>query len=114
MASLLAACGKNLTAAYGLHARAESVRLGATALARLKCALWQSNPPIRLRVARGKSFTKSPNDTVLAASAAVFESTSVLGTRGHGQERHGIADGDGKSDTPCFVEGSAFERVRIN
>src|SRR5215813_12147727 len=94
MASLLAACGKHLAPAYGLHARAESVRLGATALARLKCALLQSNPPIRLRVARGKSFTKSPNDTVLAASAAVFESTSVLGTRGHGQERHGVRRGE--------------------
>src|SRR5262249_20326099 len=97
MASLLAACGKNLAAAYGLHARAESVRFGATALARLKCALWQSNPPIRLRVARGKSFTKSPNDTVLAAFAAVFESTSVLCSLSHGQERRGVAYREGWS-----------------
>src|SRR5579859_8109392 len=86
MASLLAACGKNLAPAYGLHARAESVRFGATALARVKCALWQSNPPIWLRVARGKSFTKSPNDTVLAASAAVFETISVLASVAQGQE----------------------------
>src|SRR5215470_1033672 len=100
MASLLAACGKNLAAAYGLHARAESVRLGATALARLKCALWQNNPPIWLRVAQGKSFTKSPNDTVLAAFAALFESTSVLAPRSHGQEKHGVGYKAGKSDTP--------------
>ena len=59
MASLLAACRQDLAAAYGLHARAKSVRLGAASLARLICALWQSNPPIELRVAQGKSFTKA-------------------------------------------------------
>src|SRR5215470_2299486 len=99
MASLLAASRQDPAAAYGLHARAKSVRFGATALARLKCALWQSNPPIRLRVARGKSFTKSPNDTVLAAFAAVFESTSVLCSLSHGQERRGVGYERGKSDT---------------
>ena len=91
MASLLAASRQDLAAAYGLHARAKSVRLSATALARLICALWQSNPPLWLRVARGKSFTKSPNDTVLAASAAVFESTSVLWPLTQGQETQGVA-----------------------
>ncbi|HLZ11174.1 MAG TPA: GNAT family N-acetyltransferase [Candidatus Acidoferrum sp.] len=90
MASLLAACRQNLAAAYGLHARAKSVRFGAAALARLICALWQSNPPLRLRVARGKSFTKSPNDTVLAAFAAVCETTSVLWRLAHGQEIGGV------------------------
>jgi len=62
------------------------VRFSATALARLICALWQSNPPIWLRVARGKSFTKSPNDIVLAAFATVSESISVLWGLSHGQE----------------------------
>jgi len=46
MASLLAASRQDPAAAYGLHARTETVRLGAAAFARLKCALWQSNPPI--------------------------------------------------------------------
>jgi hypothetical protein len=45
MASLLAAGRQNLAAAYGLHARSESVRLRAASFPRLKCALWQSNPP---------------------------------------------------------------------
>jgi hypothetical protein len=60
MASLLAASRQDLAATYGLHARAKSVRFGAAALARLICALWQSNPPIELRVAPGKSFSAKP------------------------------------------------------
>src|SRR6266403_4949013 len=48
MASLLAASRQDFPAAYGLHARAKSVRFGAAALARLICALWQSNPPIEV------------------------------------------------------------------
>jgi hypothetical protein len=43
MAPLLAARRKHLTATLGFHAYAEAVRLGAAALARLICALWQSN-----------------------------------------------------------------------
>src|SRR5262249_22814906 len=46
MAPLLAARRKHLAAARGLHARAEAVRLGAPASARLKSALWQSHPPL--------------------------------------------------------------------
>jgi hypothetical protein len=45
MASLLAARCQHLAAAFRLHAYAETVRLGAPAFARLKCALWQNNPP---------------------------------------------------------------------
>jgi hypothetical protein len=45
MAPLLAARRKHLTATLGFHAYAEAVRLGATAFARLICALWQNNPP---------------------------------------------------------------------
>ncbi len=46
MASLLAARRKHLAAALRLHAYAEAVRLGASASARLKCALRQNNPPL--------------------------------------------------------------------
>ena len=46
MAALLAACRKHLAASCGLHARTETVRLGAPALARLISALWQSNLPL--------------------------------------------------------------------
>jgi len=46
MASLLAACRQHFAATRGFHARAETVRLGAPAFARLKCALWQNNPPL--------------------------------------------------------------------
>src|SRR5580692_9452271 len=49
MASLLAAGRQDPAAAYGLHARAESVRLRAAAFPRLKCALWQGNPPLTAR-----------------------------------------------------------------
>jgi hypothetical protein len=49
MASLLAACRQYFAAAYGLHARAESVRFRAASFPRLKCALWQSNPPLVAR-----------------------------------------------------------------
>jgi hypothetical protein len=48
MASLLAASGKHLAAALRLHAHAETMRLGAPPPARLKCSLWQSNPPLSL------------------------------------------------------------------
>jgi hypothetical protein len=46
MASLLAARRQHLAATLRLHTYAEAVRLGASAFARLKCALWQNNPPL--------------------------------------------------------------------
>jgi hypothetical protein len=46
MTALLAACRKHPAAPCGLHARTETVRFGAPALARLISALWQSNPPL--------------------------------------------------------------------
>jgi hypothetical protein len=52
MTALLASRGKDFAATLGLHARTESVRLGAAALPRLKCTLWQSNPPYGLDTAR--------------------------------------------------------------
>jgi hypothetical protein len=100
MASLLAACRQDPAAAYGLHARAKSVRFGAAALARLICALWQSNPPLRLRVAPGNLSELNPNASLLAAFTAGCESTSVLWPLAHGQENAGVAYRAGKSDTP--------------
>src|SRR5271168_3509015 len=57
MTSLLAACCENLAAALGLHANAETVRLGAASFARLIGALRQSNPPLVLRDRREFCFT---------------------------------------------------------
>src|SRR6267378_1262476 len=37
---------RHLAATLRLHTYAEAVRLGASAFARLKCALWQNNPPL--------------------------------------------------------------------
>src|SRR5215471_10059994 len=50
--ALLAARGKHFAATLGLHARTKPVCLGAPALSRLKCTLWQSNPPSGLDTAR--------------------------------------------------------------
>ena len=47
MTALLAARCKHSAATFGLHARTKPVCLGAPALPRLKCTLWQSNPPLR-------------------------------------------------------------------
>jgi hypothetical protein len=47
MTALLAACGKDLAAAGGFHACAEAMRFGAASFARLVCALWQNNSPLR-------------------------------------------------------------------
>ncbi len=52
MTSLLAASGKHFAATLGFHARTKPVRLGAAAFPRLKCALWQNNPPYLLDTAR--------------------------------------------------------------
>ena len=52
MASLLAAGCQHSAAAFGLHACAESVRLGAAPAPRLIGALWQSNPPLYYATAR--------------------------------------------------------------
>jgi hypothetical protein len=59
MTALLAARGKHFAATLGLHARTKPVRLGAPALSRLKCTLWQSNAPLTvwIRLANSPSFT---------------------------------------------------------
>ena len=96
MASLLAASRQDPAAAYGLHARTETVRLGAAAFARLKCALWQSNPPLLLRSATREYYA----GIAQAALAARSELSSVPVHGGRGQESDGVAYREGKSDTP--------------
>jgi hypothetical protein len=59
MAALLAARRKHSAASCGLHARTESVRFSAPALARLICALWQSNPPLVTRAEPAKFQTQN-------------------------------------------------------
>jgi hypothetical protein len=76
MASLLTASRQDLAATYALHARTETVRFGAAAFARLKCALWQSNPPLFVTL----GDTKVLQDVCFAqaASAAESELSSLL------------------------------------
>ena len=90
MTSLLTARGQHLAAAFGLHAHAESVRLRATAFARLVCTLWQSNPPVVRQ-----------NFCPQAVSSALFEFPSVVDPRVHGQENAGVGYTEVKSDTPA-------------
>jgi hypothetical protein len=96
MASLLAACRQYLAATLRLHACAEAVRLGASAFPRLKCALWQNNPPslptIFITRLQGRLFHPHRQRSPLAPSLAAFESLSVFDPRAHGQEnRTGVA-----------------------
>jgi hypothetical protein len=117
MASLLAARRQHPAAALRLHAYAEAVRLGAAAAARLKCALWQNNPPLKIRnrsvfcitrKADRLTAVRSPEQLTavrssvhrLASSAAGFEFLSVFDPRAQGQEMTGVGYGEGKSDTP--------------
>src|SRR4029077_8177479 len=90
MASLLAACRQHLAAACRLHARAKPVRLGATAFARLKCALWQSNPPLLHAKchtrSRSHQFRPRRQSSPLVSSAAGFEFNSVFDPCAQGQE----------------------------
>jgi hypothetical protein len=96
MTALLATRRKHLAASCGLHARTETVRLGAPALARLISALWQSNPPFgyarrpceisdaKHRIRR--HTPPGPSSGSQAASAALCELVSVVDPRAHGQE----------------------------
>jgi hypothetical protein len=96
MTALLATRRKHLAASCGLHARTETVRLGAPALARLISALWQSNPPFGYarrpcEVSNAKHrmlrhTPPGPSSGSQAASAALCESISVVDPRAHGQE----------------------------
>src|ERR1700682_5246599 len=91
MTSLLTARGQDLAAAFGLHAHAESVRLRATALARLGCTLWQSNPPVVRQ-----------NFCPQAVSSALFEFPSVVDPRVHGQENAALGRAREKSRTAKY------------
>jgi hypothetical protein len=91
MAALLAPRREHLAASCRFHARTESVRLGAPALARLISALWQSNPPFsyvrRICEVSGARFAlldtrrPKPSSGSQAAPAAVCESVSVVDPR---------------------------------
>jgi hypothetical protein len=97
MASLLAARRQHLAAAFRLHAYAEAVRLGAPAFARLKCALWQNNPPLLSLICTtrspGSPFHPRRRKGPLPAPPAAFESSSVFDPRAHGQENRYSAHG---------------------
>ena len=104
MASLLAASRQDPAAAYGLHARTETVRLGAAAFARLKCALWQSNPPMFLRSATREYYA----DVAQAGLPAKFELSSVLVHGGRGQESDRWLTDRGKVKHPGHDGDSRF------
>jgi len=88
MASLLAARRQHLAAALGLHANAEAVRLGAPAASRLKCALWQNNPPLLFAIGNTQSQSGlfHPQNTNPPLSAADSEFSSVFDPCAQGQE----------------------------
>ena len=99
MASLLAARRQHFAATLRLHACAEAVRLGASAFPRLKCALWQNNPPSLPAIcyfrfasaicntrSRSRLFHPQRQRSPLAPSLAAFESLSVFDPYSHGQE----------------------------
>jgi hypothetical protein len=90
MTSLLAARRQHLAPALRLHAYAEAVRLGAPAFARLKCALWQNNPPLLYLICNTRSpggpYHPRRRNSTLPSSPAAFESNSVFDPRTHGQE----------------------------
>jgi hypothetical protein len=66
------------------------VRLGAPAFARLKCALWQSNPPLLCLICNtrspGSPYHPRRRNGTLPSSPAAFESSSVFDPRAQGQE----------------------------
>ena len=97
MASLLAASRQDLAAAYGLHARTETVRFGAAASARLKCALWQSNPPSVPTLSDARIFRWASRTGRLGGKIRIIKFT---GAWRRGQESEGVGYKAGKSDTP--------------
>jgi len=102
MASLLAASRQDPAAARGLHARTETVRLGAAAFARLICALWQSNPPISTYAWLSAGIARrKPRTGRLGGKIRIIKFTG--GWRG-GQENDGLAYRERKSDTPLELE----------
>jgi len=67
MTALLTTRRKHLAASCGLHARTETVRLGAPAFARLISALWQSNPPLVTRAEHAKFQMQNSDSSAHAA-----------------------------------------------
>ena len=100
MTSLLTACGEDLAASRGFHARTEAMRFGAASFARLVCALRQNNSPCN---ARPDGSLKSSNRCVRkpvdakrvkseqqTAEAAGFESLSVFEAWGRVKKGHAV------------------------
>src|SRR5260370_714651 len=85
MASLLAARRQHPAAALRLHANAKAVRLGASASARLKGALWKTYPP-SWTATGGQSLHPQRQNSPLPSSAADSEFLSVFDPCAQGQE----------------------------
>src|SRR5882762_5675717 len=101
MASLLAARRQHLAATRRFHACAKTVRLGAPAFARLKCALWQNNPPLLPAMLHTISNTRSRahlfhpqrRSSTPVHSVAGPEFSSVFDPCAQGQEMRPIIPG---------------------
>jgi hypothetical protein len=108
MTALLAPCRKHSAASGGLHARTESVRLGAPASARLIGALWQSNPPYILRTA-----TAEVSPQLRKPPQRPSKNQLVYATQTHRVKKGGgIADTDGKKgNTHARSAGSKIRRA---
>lgn len=105
MAALLAARRKDFAASGGLHARTKSVNLGAAALPRLICTLWQNSPLIvRYSPSGYRAVSRSAERTLQRHAGdgnakcsrsgplpvlGSFESLSVLAASVQGQESPG-------------------------
>src|SRR6516164_1883078 len=114
MTSLLAARREHFAATFSLHARTESVSLGAASFPRLKCTLRQSIPPYWcLRCPSFRNYKGLFARRLLAWMAwglflraflthpwQLSELSSVLAARAQGQENRGVSYREGKSDTP--------------
>jgi hypothetical protein len=89
MTSLLATRCQNFAAAGGLHARTETVRLGAAAFPRLISALWQSNPPLECgaqTIPKSARFQPEHTSGLQATAATGLEFISVVERVAQGQE----------------------------
>ena len=98
MTALLTACGEDLAASRGFHARTEAMRFGAATFARLVCALRQNNSPCSARAGqRPKLMMRSQNRRAsipvnseqLTAEAVGFECSSVFEACGRVKKSEG-------------------------
>jgi hypothetical protein len=119
MASLLAACRQDFAAARRLHARTEAVRLRAASPARLKCALWQNNPPINARPqsdplllqSRSEPRHLQPRRASQAAFPAGLEFVSVVDPCSQGQEMPTDGSGSVSAEPVTYPRGTSPKPV---